>query len=244
MGRRVRHLNPAHCGATHAYDSRFISGLANGAQVATWANRGNAALNLSRFGTAASLTYQANAQGGQPCVNISAANALLSTASVNLVTTYGFSTTATLVSACKNSRADGTDRRLFRWGNTTGSITFELWCQYQDNNMYLDLGNVSAGGRISGAVPNNTSAVIMSAVFGLGSGGSTVRRSGTQVLSGSMASSLGSFTGNFCLGGDDAVPLYEWVGDFYSFALGPFTNEAIRRRLEQSAAFSFKIANG
>jgi hypothetical protein len=242
MGRRHRHLNRIHCGAVMDYDARFVTGVSNGAQISTWANRGNSALNLSRNGNAASLTFVTNAQGGQPALRISNGNVNLGVAGIDL-TSYGFSATHTMVSACKNDRADGVDRRLYKWG-TTGNAFMELWCQYRDNNMYLDHGNTGSGGRISGAVANSTSALIMSAAAGVGSGGSSVRRSGVTVISGSMTSSLSGASAAFTLGGDGDFAAYEWIGDFYSFVLAPFANEPIRRRMEQSAAYSFKIANG
>lgn len=63
--RRVRHLNPASAGAVIALDSRFVTSLANGDPVDTWASRRPATVDATGTGSARPL-WTAGLQGGQP----------------------------------------------------------------------------------------------------------------------------------------------------------------------------------
>lgn len=67
MHRRVRHLNPAQCGAQIALDARFITGVADGASLATWASRPVASINATASGSN-QPTFRASSIGGRPAV--------------------------------------------------------------------------------------------------------------------------------------------------------------------------------
>jgi hypothetical protein len=68
MGRRSRHLNPKSLGATLALDARFIPGLSNGAEVASWPDR--AGVESPAEGTSSLRpTYTSSWTGGQPAVS-------------------------------------------------------------------------------------------------------------------------------------------------------------------------------
>lgn len=68
MHRRVRHLNPAQCGAQVALDARFISGVANGAALSNWPSRSVATINATQGTPLNQPTYLAASIGGRPAV--------------------------------------------------------------------------------------------------------------------------------------------------------------------------------
>ena len=65
--RRVRHLNPAQCGAQIALDARYISGVADGAALATWAARANTTIGATASGSGQPI-YRASSINGRPAV--------------------------------------------------------------------------------------------------------------------------------------------------------------------------------
>lgn len=76
--RRVRHLNPASAGAVIALDSRFVSSLASGDPVDTWASRRPATVDATGTGSARPL-WTAGLQGGQPGIVFDGSNDVLAT---------------------------------------------------------------------------------------------------------------------------------------------------------------------
>jgi hypothetical protein len=73
MGRRVRHFNPGHAGATLALDSRFITGLSNTDPVTTWEDR-SSSNNDATQGTANDRPlFQTAYQGGCPALQFDGA---------------------------------------------------------------------------------------------------------------------------------------------------------------------------
>lgn len=69
MHRRQRHLNPAHAGATCALDARFISGVANGANISSWSDRSSLGNSPTNGGSNNNKPlYQSSGISGQPSV--------------------------------------------------------------------------------------------------------------------------------------------------------------------------------
>lgn len=79
MGRRVRHLNPGNAGAVLALDSRFITGLSDGGLVSTWVDRSGSGNNANGSGTSRP-TYETNEQAGCAVVRFDGSNDALGTA--------------------------------------------------------------------------------------------------------------------------------------------------------------------
>lgn len=71
MHRRVRHLNPAQCGARIALDARFITGVSDGAALDTWASRPPATATATQTGSARP-TYNTAIVNGRPAVTFDA----------------------------------------------------------------------------------------------------------------------------------------------------------------------------
>lgn len=239
MGRRHRHLNRIHLGAVIDLDTRFITGYSNGANPTSWPNRGDSANNFVRGGTASGLVYDTNQQGGQPRMRYPNGNATLRRANFNPIA-WGYSNAKTVVCACRDGKGNSTQRLLYRWGNTVSNI-MNLWAAFSDNNTYFDMGNETVGqGRITGPASTTSSPVIYSGMANGATG--SIRRNGAQLASGTMTQSVTSLSRTLDLGSVD-IPSH-FVGDYYAFIHAPVASEPIRRRIEQSVAFSFKIANG
>jgi hypothetical protein len=219
------------------FDTRFIPTQSNNTQLNTWANRGSSALNLTGD---TNVRYFTDVQAGQPAVRHTAAGALLEVASVNLFSTYGYSSNAVAITATRDLKGSGTERRLFAYGSAGGNNSWGLWAQYSDNNMYLDYADES-GGRVSGAVSTLASPAIITATVNSSSG--TVTRNGTSVLSGFRSGSLSAVSQTFRLGNDNLVStLATYQGDFYAHVNAPGLTAPVIKRIEHSIAFSFKIA--
>jgi len=73
MHRRVRHLNPGQCGAQVALDSRYITGVADGAALATWPARANTTIGATATGVNQPI-YRASSINGRPAVEFDGAD--------------------------------------------------------------------------------------------------------------------------------------------------------------------------
>jgi len=77
MGRRIRHMNPAHHDAIRngtCLDARFISGVASGAALQTWNSRPGGAHTYTQATSARRPIYIVAALGGQPVVQFALAD--------------------------------------------------------------------------------------------------------------------------------------------------------------------------
>lgn len=221
------------------YDVRFIPPQADDSNVTTFPNRGNNALNLISTGALDQIKYRTAVSdaGGNPVLRI-ANNALLNIASYD-PTDYGYSSIATYVVGLKDSKGSGTNRLVFGWFQSSSNL-MALWAQYSDDKMYADFGNETTG-RVSGSVSTVSTPVVLSGIHN----GSTFTgyRGGTTVLSGSSTASISSASPAFTFATATTTE-NGIVGDIYAFAHAPISNEPLRRRMEQSVGYSFKIATG
>jgi hypothetical protein len=74
MGRRIRHINPAHCGAQIALDARFIAGVANGSPLSSWTSRAPATISVTQGTGGNQPTFRASAVNGRPAVEFDGLN--------------------------------------------------------------------------------------------------------------------------------------------------------------------------
>jgi hypothetical protein len=77
MGRRVRHFNPNHLDAVKGrccLDSRFITGVADGAKVGSWPSRGHSSFTLTQETDSKRPTFSLRGQNGSPTVNFQASS--------------------------------------------------------------------------------------------------------------------------------------------------------------------------
>jgi len=82
--RRPRHLTPRPAGAAAVFDARFITGLADGAAVATWADLTANARNATQATGANQPLYKTAIKGGCPVVRFDGTNDVLTTAAFTL----------------------------------------------------------------------------------------------------------------------------------------------------------------
>jgi hypothetical protein len=227
------------------YDTRFLTPQADDSNLTTLVNRGSTALNMTSSRTQANIKYRTAVAdaGGNPVMRMVTDDSLMSVAGYN-PTTYGYTNKSTFVVGCKDTKGNSTNRMVFRWF-VSSTNTLTLWAQFSDNRMYVDHGDDAGSGRISAAVATSATPVVIS---GLITGSSTqVRRNGAQVLSGSTSGTVSSASAPFCLAGDNFnSPNSNWqaLGDYYAFIHAPIASDPIRRRMEQSVAYSFKIPVG
>jgi hypothetical protein len=228
------------------YDTRFLTPQADDTNLTSLVNRGNTALTMTSSRTQANIKYRTAVAdaGGNPVMRVVTDDSLMSVADYN-PTTYGYTNKSTFVVGCKDTKGDSTNRMVFRWFASSLN-TLTLWAQFNDNKMYVDHGDDIGSGRISAAVATSATPVVIS---GLITGSSTqVRRNGAQVLSGSTGGFVSSASAPFCLAGADNLgsPNLNWqaLGDYYAFIHAPIASDPIRRRMEQSVAYSFKIPVG
>ena len=77
MGRRVRHFNPNDLDAVKGrccLDSRFITGVADGAKVGSWPSRGHSSFTLTQIVNSRRPTFRLREQNGSPTVTFEASS--------------------------------------------------------------------------------------------------------------------------------------------------------------------------
>lgn len=224
MHRRARHLNAsAVSGALTVLDSRFISGIADGGAVGTWSSRTGSNDVTQSTGTQQPV-YETNELNGNPVVRFDGSNDVMSCS-------FATANTPSVVMVSKQNSASAQFRRYFdlRAGTTAKVTLFRDATDYSLGCYALAFGprNISYSGY------NIASAVISTGTFLVSVDGVTSSTSGTYDCSSSTLD-VGS---GLSASGPYALPC-----DIAYFAI--FTAEltaSMRRRLEQAAAFSFKL---
>lgn len=224
MHRRVRHLNAAAVsGALTVLDSRFIYGIADGGAIETWNSRTGSNDVTQSTGTQQPL-YETNELNGNPVVRFDGSNDVMSCSF----------TTANVASAVYISKQNSTAAQFRRYFTLRSGATARL-CTFRDGSDNTIGGFATAFGPRSLAFSgyNIATSVCSSSSFLLAVNGVTSTTSGSYNTS---ASSLDVGSGL-----DTSGP-YPLPCDIAYLAV--FTTEltaAMRRRLEQAAAFSFKL---
>lgn len=221
MHRRARHLNPVQLGAALAIDARFLT-LANGASVATWTGRPGS-VSATQSSAPAQPTFQTSVLKGQPVVRFSGAQVL----NVGNLTSQPFK--VVIISRHNNGRSyifDGssTTRAALGDGLSTGSA---------NNKMEMFAGSVVFG---AAQTFNTGEYFIWSSTFDGAS--STLMKNGAFFASGSPGS--GSLSSGMTIGNRFALSFF-LDGDIATVIVISGNNAHLRRRVEQSVAFSFKI---
>lgn len=224
MRARHRHFNPKDAGAVAAYDARFITGLNDGDNVATWSSR-TGTNDATQSTVANQPNYETNEINGNPVVNFTSANtdqleiSIVVPASVTVVAVH---------------RRSSTGIRTINFGAVSG-VSYAFWWD-TDNIIYTSWG--SGFHTFSPAQTNTGSLVITSTKNGTTSSqvylnGSTFRAAITP------NASSGTFT-RIGRAGVSPAPNNGAIGNLC--LLDSFASDSLRRRLEHAAAYSFKIA--
>lgn len=114
MGRRVRHLNPAQCGAQIVLDARYIFGVANGAALSSWPSRAVAGIAATQGTPANQPTFLAASIGGRPAVQFDGTNDVMALAvGAQSLTNNVASASITAVAVNDGTGADTTQYVVF-----------------------------------------------------------------------------------------------------------------------------------
>lgn len=241
MRARSRHLNPKDAGAILVLDARRITGLSSGASVSTWNDLSGNGRNATQVTSSKQPIFQTPVQGGQPSVQFNSANRQWLGGSLVLN-----STQAVCVSLFNLSSGSQAYARILTTAsgsaydyNSVASTTFHM--------RHIGTSSITVtrpGLSLSPIASAYATPILASTVFN----GSTcaVRLNGVQ--QGSAASS-GTFNADayrcgYSINVNDIFgPSDHFSGDQFCHAVfngAPATS--LLRRIEQAAAFSFKIA--
>lgn len=223
MHRRARHFNPRDAGAALALDARFITGLSDGAVVSAWSDRTNNANNATQSTTANKPDYKVNIINGNPVLLYDGVKSQLNLASA---ITESPNNVRTVISVMK--RASG--QRLFDISNNTNSVPY-------GNVPYFSTIYSSSYSITASYSSDPTAAVILSSV---GTTDPTIYTYQDGVYKVASISGAGSVNSYNCIGYrySENSGGYHGSTSFYRASL----SNPLRRRIEQAAAFSFKIS--
>jgi len=230
MHRRARHFNANQAGAHRVLDARFITGLANNAEVLTWNDRNAKGGIQGSTGTVP--LYKTAGINGNPSVQITATNQRLS-ASIwpGATAAYTiFSVIDTLGSSVNNTIC-------FMVSNAGGSRVFSL-IEFTTSGGAGFYSNTASGGTFYLAAAWSPSNRVFWSTFTRGSGSSatsTATAAGytnsatTQTNNTSTSFGLGNFLGDASLNGYGCVIIFDAV-----------VSAPLKRRIEDSICFSWK----
>jgi hypothetical protein len=236
MRARQRHLNPRAAGATVVFDARYITGLSDGTNVSSWADRSGNANNAT---TASNFpTYETNEQGGNPVVRFTKASSqrlicgsstFSGSGAKFVMVAYKSTTTGTYVNA-----AAGQSGAL----NLGGWFAVQVRTQAVTGDPYI--AGYSADTQNNKSTPDNA--------WKIGTGaynGTTLytRKSGLQIDA--VNRTMNTNNSVFRIGHDDqnGTLVEFWGGDIAYIAAGAISYSAsLLRRLEHAMGLSFKIA--
>ena len=241
MHRRSRHFKPKSIGASLGFDARFISGTTSGSAISTWSDLSGNANDATQATSANQPTYETNVSGGCPGVKFDGSNDSLACGSFVSVTQLS------LFTAIKIATATSTPRTIFYQGNYNVYTTNFNW-------IGLTAGTGSAVKYNFGNYNNPTDgSVISTSTFSAASQivGGCVNDSGTNRLfiNGTQDATSTSQTINLntssrpTLGKTGPANFDYNNGHVLALILSPSVVAApLRRRIDHSLGFSFKIA--
>jgi len=225
LTRRQRHLNPASCGAVIALDARFLTGFADGDAVETWTGRSGTSNNATQSSAGNRPTFKAAVLNGQATVRFGS-NQYMEIASISSIVPSA----ATVVMAYYSPDAS----RFLLSTNIADS-----WDRYfGDGYSYPSVCHDSSGHKrqqqydqVASSVTEIQSQVISSTF---------------QLFRNGVASSLNANPYGFV---DSVATLGRGSGGFNAaldfgacIVVPSAVSAAVRKRLEQSLAASFRIA--
>jgi hypothetical protein len=240
MGRRCRHFPWKAVGASATLDARRITGLSNGAAVATWPDVSGNARDFANSNSGERPTYESAGLNGQPTVLNASGKGLCRTTALPI----GASGEETQIGVCKLSNVFSYQVII-----ANGSTSAACMSALIGSGDALTIYNVGSESNGSAAT---TSAMIVSATGG-SSGRSLWRNGAPETVTNPTAANpttrgvetadLGTFNGqNYGAGVGNDKYNSALKGQIGIVASIPFIVTApIRKRLEHSLAFSYKL---
>lgn len=220
MRARQRHFNPRFAGFTAVFDARFLD-LTNNSSVSTWLDRSGSDNNATNSGSARPV-FKTNQINGQPSVEFttSGASKLLLTSSISVS-----ATSESLIVSKKSGNY------MIGLCNSSFFSRGYNFLDYNDGNVYATNSTNGAGGYCAN---NGTTASIW--YIGL----NQIAYLNGAALSVTALGAVGSsFSANNM--GSRSTEYSDGVLGLVCYCPTALTN-ALRKRLQQSAAFAFKIA--
>jgi hypothetical protein len=241
MRARHRHLNQRDAGGVLILDSRRISGLSDGNSVSQWDDASRNGWNVTQSTAALRPIYKTAIQGGNPVVRFDGANA--ANAGDRLISS-SVSVSQTFYALClfQVSSSDTNGAVIFDSVTQATSCTFYTGTATDiPNNFGLFAGTSPAKAIASRNNNWNVASVQFSGStsFGIFNGGAKTTVSatiGSNALSGISIGNLRGSTQAF-------VQDYSLNGDIATIVIvASSVPDALRKRLEHAAAYSFKIS--
>lgn len=242
MNRRARHVQPREVsGCKLSVIGYKITGLSEADPVTTWSDQSGNGSDATQSTSGNKPTYQTGEINGHPAVLFDGSNDFLEIVGLDAVADWAITDAFTVLAILKSNSGSGSFRPLwFFRPNNDNNENFSCWYQYSDNNAYLDCGNWTSGGRVSGPVTTNTN---WKTFTGRRSGSQgDIWENGANVLSSSAyTDSLMSGSDNFILGANDPQTVFHdaYYGEFSVLNYGAVP--ALRQRLEGRAALLYAI---
>lgn len=226
MNRRVRHLNPVNMGATLALDARSIKGLADNAQMSSWTGKSGSTASATQATSGNQPIFKTSILNGNPVVRLDGNNDFFNISGVSANPTALYC----LMFFKRNTQPTGL---YFFSGNDNSVIWF-------GNDLYDAFGSTSRKNPGVSSLLATGSWILYEAYSATSDwrcfiNGNQFYSTGTNTVGGIASSKLGNdqFGGTY-LNGDIAI--------FILSETVPLP--AVRRRIEQSSAYSFKVRIG
>lgn len=245
MRARQRHFNPRSLGASLFLDSRYITGLSDGNAIDSWPDRSGNNYNPTQATAAAKPTYKTAIQGGQPVARFDGGDSLYRNQNLSTVNQL------TLIAICSftnnTSRYGVFDAKNnpafnhFTIEQNTFLTAGQRYGFYTSNSTLDSATTTSAGMKIISVAATTTSGtnIVSNTTYKVqGQVSSLTQRSGSNYAD--LTGINGFMVGGFNAGGTAVLQL---SGDIAQIVVLPSNvTGAPMKRLEHSAAFSFKIA--
>jgi len=227
------HFNPATAGATVALDARFLTGFADGDAVGTWTGR--AGTSVSPTESTNKPTYKASVVNGRPAVRFASASSTKLEASVTITGNATFFMAGVCVSGQGYARYVSTGRGGNDYDDSSVIIPF-LALDYVNKLMYSYCSGSFSLASASFSTPLVASCVANGSTGLLRVNGGTSATISVQSLNINRLSIGSEPSGS---GGGSSLA----DGDMCAVVVVPSAvSDALRRRIEQSLAFSFRVA--
>ncbi len=242
MRARHRHYNARFVGATICCDSRYGFSQSDGTAVSTWTSR-TGSNNLTQATGSRQPTYEVGEQGGQPTVRFDGTSDLLASTA-----TIGHPCTIIVVAkedarqlggiVGSSTRGNAACGDVFVGGSDLNNGKWALWGAsngiWGNNNSTIDQNHNVLTFQFAGATPTTDWSS-----FKNGVGGLVVN----QFAGGTPTVNFTNFRIGSATNSSGGVPEEFWDGDISAvIALSSSASGSVRKRVEHSAAYSFKIA--
>ncbi len=231
MRARQRHLKSKSLAATAAYDARYISGLSDGSVVSTWSDLSGNGKDATQSTNSLRPLYKTSTINGQPTVRFDGSDDQLTHSATS-------NATCSLITVLSRVTSQTSYRGIFSSGASPPSQGVSLFISLGGSDKW---GTFSATAGVGSPQPANTqiaatTPTILTMIDNDSSGGNYYRN----------ALADGTWTGTSVGQAQDQIGGYNPGQssnlDIGAFLVAPKFENPLRRRIEHSYGYSFKIA--